>query len=376
MCHVRPAPAGRDTELGYPADLDIFWKRQACRPVRACWKSCPSCIRSCVLHPWDVDLFPPSDFDYNVLRRQLAAAAEAGVYLGTSSWKYPGWLGTVYDEQRYLGRGGKISVSLLEQTCLQEYAMLFPTVCVDAAYYRFPVVDDLLAMAEQVPEDFRFTFKVTDEITIKHFPTLPKYGARGGSENPHFLDLELFNSAFLRPCQSIAGKVGMLIFEFSPFDSYDMSQWPRLMTALDRFLGGLPTGWHYGVEIRNHGVLTPDYFAMLGSHGISHVYNAWSAMPALEEQLAMPGSLTNPECVGARLLLKPGRKYDEAVKAFSPYEVTQEELPAVRRAAAHLVRQRLLSLPNRRTFIYVNNRLEGNAPRTIAAVLAMAEAAG
>ena len=47
-----------------------------------------------------------------------------------------------------------------------------------------------------------------------------------------------------------------------------------------------------------------------------------------------------------------------------------------KRQAQGLMRQRRLSLPNRRTFLYFNNRLEGNAPRTIAAVLAMAAEAG
>ena len=34
-------------------------------------------------------------------------------------------------------------------------------------------------------------------------------------------------------------------------------------------------------------------------------------------QIAMPGSLTNPHLCGARFLLKPGRKYQEAVDLFS-----------------------------------------------------------
>ena len=44
-------------------------------------------------------------FDYKKLRSALAATAAKGVRLGTSSWKYPGWMGTVYDEQNYLWRG-------------------------------------------------------------------------------------------------------------------------------------------------------------------------------------------------------------------------------------------------------------------------------
>ena len=319
-----------------------------------------------------MDLFTPPDFNYAELNGRLVKAAAAGVYLGTSSWKYPGWFGTVYDEQRYLARGGKVSQVLFEQTCLAEYAFLFPTVCVDAAYYRFPVVDDLLAMARQVPEGFQFTFKVTAEITIKQYPLLPKHGARAGTENPHFLDANLFAHAFIRPCESIASKVGMLIFEFSPFDNSDLKQIARIMAALDRFLRALPKGWHYGVEIRNQEFLTPDYFSMLASHGVSHIFNSWAGMPPVGEQLALEGSMTQPACVGARLLLKPGRKYQEAVDSFSPYSQLQEPLPDVRRSMAGLIRQRL-SLPHQRTYLYVNNRLEGSAPRTIAAILAMTE---
>ena len=32
--------------------------------------------------------------------------------------------------------------------------------------------------------------------------------------------------------------------------------------------------------------------------------------------MAMPGSRTSPDLTAARFLLKPGRKYEEAVKAF------------------------------------------------------------
>ncbi len=317
-----------------------------------------------------MDLFAPDDFDFDGLRGELIAAAADGVFLGTSSWKYPGWFGTVYEEQRYLGRGGKVSVRQFEQTCLREYAALFPTVCVDATYYRFPVAEELRELADQVPDGFQFTFKVTDEITINQFPMLPKFGRKGGSRNPHFLDEERFRSAFLGPCESIAEKTGMLIFEFSPFGEAERKQPQEMIAGLDGFLGALPAGWRYGVEIRNREFLTPDYFAMLASHGVGHIFNSWADMPPVAEQWELPGSVTTEGCVGARLLLKPGRKYQEAVDAFQPYDRIQEPQPEVRRTAAAILRKRRRT--GTRTYLYVNNRLEGNAPRTIAAVLAMA----
>ncbi len=138
--------------------------------------------------------------EYRTMQQSLARLAAEGVFIGTSSWKYPGWFGSVYDEQRYVWRG-KVSESRFEENCLTEYAALFPTVCVDAAYYKFPERDALLRLAAQVRPGFRFTFKVTDDITVKRFPQLPRFGPRGGKINPHFLDAELFTHAFLAPCR-------------------------------------------------------------------------------------------------------------------------------------------------------------------------------
>lgn len=314
-----------------------------------------------------------SSFDFAFVRDSLRELAAEGVFIGTSSWKYPGWMGTVYDEQRYLWRG-KVSESRFAENCLEEYAALFPTVCVDAAYYRFPEPDSLLRLAGQVKPGFRFSFKVTDDITVRRFPKLPRFGARGGQLNPHFLDAELFQRAFLGPCEAIRGFVGLLIFEFSHFGQTDFARGRDFATALEGFLEQLPKDWDYGVEIRNPTFLHPDYFAMLAAQGVTHVYNSWTGMPPLDEQWQMPGSLTRPECVGARLLLKPGRKYQEAVDAFQPYSELREPLPEVRRSAAELVLRGRKPAGKNRTWIYVNNRLEGNAPGTIAAILKLARA--
>jgi uncharacterized protein YecE (DUF72 family) len=45
--------------------------------------------------------------------------------------------GMLYDEARYVYRG-KFAMTRFEKNCLAEYAEVFKTVCVDAAYYKFP----------------------------------------------------------------------------------------------------------------------------------------------------------------------------------------------------------------------------------------------
>src|ERR1700753_281509 len=116
------------------------------------------------------------------LKARVTRLAGAGVLLGTSSWKYPGWRGMLYDEARYVWRG-KFAESRFEKNCLAEYAEVFKTVCVDAAYYTFPQVKYLEGLAAQVPKDFQFGFKVTDAITLKKFPNLPRFGTRAGKPN-------------------------------------------------------------------------------------------------------------------------------------------------------------------------------------------------
>src|SRR5947209_9471483 len=74
------------------------------------------------------------------LAPKLRGLAEQGVYFGTSSWKYEGWLGSVYRPDRYSVRG-KFARKAFEAGCLAEYAETFPVVCGDFAFYQFPSPD-------------------------------------------------------------------------------------------------------------------------------------------------------------------------------------------------------------------------------------------
>ena len=307
-------------------------------------------------------------FNREQLKQQVARLAAEGVFIGTSSWKYPGWCGTLYEPARYEYRG-KFAHTRFNRNCIAEYSEVFKTVCVDAAYYTFPTEKYLLGMAQQVPDDFRFGFKVTDTITIKNFPNLERFGELAGKPNEHFLNAQLFGSIFLRPCEAIRSKVGLLMFEFSRFWPTDFQHGREFVAALDRFLGELPKGWPYGVEMRNRAWLRPEYFECLTRHQVTHVFNSWEAMPAVSEQMALPGSRTHPNLVAARFLLKPGRGYEEAVKTFEPYDSVKEVNPEARAAGKQLIAEGMPAAPERRTFIFVNNRLEGHALTTIAAMI-------
>jgi uncharacterized protein YecE (DUF72 family) len=303
------------------------------------------------------------------MRQAAAELAGQGVFIGTSSWKYEGWLGQLYSPERYEYRG-KVAKTRFERDCLNEYAEVFKTVCVDAAYYTFPTEKYLEGLAEKVPPDFQFGFKVTDEITVRKFPNLDRFGIRAGKPNENFLNADLFSRSFLKPCEVVRQNVGVVMFEFSRFHTTDYEHGRDFVADLDKFFGDLPKGWPYAVEMRNRYWLVPDYFACLSRHAITHVFNSWDAMPPVGEQMALPGGRTNPELIAARFLLKPGRNYEEAVKAFEPYDRVQDQNPEARMAGKALIAEGKEAAQKKRTFIYVNNRLEGNALETIAAMMA------
>jgi uncharacterized protein YecE (DUF72 family) len=306
--------------------------------------------------------------DRDRLAAAVAALARENVYVGTSSWKYPGWMGSIYEEQRYLWRG-KVAQSRFEEHCLEEYASIFKSVGVDAGYYRFPDPRQLRRLAGQVPPDFRFSFKVTEDITIRRFPQMERHGSRAGQDNPDFLNADLFIDGFLGPCSEIKDQVGVLMFEFSRFHPGDFQRGAEFVERIDAFFAALPKdGWQYGVEIRNPNLLHPAYFATLHKHGVTHVFNQWERMPSVGQQLALPGSTTT-DFFAARFLLKQGRSYRAAVSSFEPYERTAEVNPEAREAGAELIRD---APRTRRSYLYVNNRLEGHAPATLAAMLTLA----
>lgn len=312
------------------------------------------------------NLFKTDADDFSaLLKRRLAKLKELGVRIGTSSWKYPGWIGTLYTESRYEYRG-KLSDSRFQQRCLEEYASVFPTVGVDATYYTFPSAKLLKEMAAQTPDDFLFSFKVTDEITVKRFPPLPRHAERGGLPNPNFLNVDFFSEHFLEPLSEIRNKVGLVMFEFSRFNVSDFRRMRDFLDLLDGFLAALPSGWNYGVEVRNRNLLRPEFFSILSAYDVAFIFNQWSDGTALDEQLEREGCWTAP-FAGARLLTRPGTNYEEREKELLPFDRLREPFPEARASAVTMIREAISrKIPLN---VYFGNKLEGCSPRSVAALL-------
>jgi len=299
------------------------------------------------------------------LAARLGELAGQGIYLGTSSWKYEGWIGQIYTRERYMTHG-RFSQRKFESECLAEYAEVFPAAGGDFSFYQFPSRDYWRRLFAAAPRHLLFGLKAPEEITVKEWPGHARYGGRAGKPNEHFLDADLFQRAFLEPLEPYAERVGVVMFEFGAMGRRLYDGVEPFSRDLRRFLEALPAGWRFAVEIRNKEYLGEPYFDVLRERGAAHVFNAWTRMPPTEEQVRLEAAYTADFLV-ARALLRHGRTYEQAVAKFEPYDRVQEVNEGARGALRALIeraRQR-----KQMAFLFVNNRLEGNAPATIQAVV-------
>jgi uncharacterized protein YecE (DUF72 family) len=293
---------------------------------------------------------------------RLGARIPPSVRFGTSTWNYPGWRGLVY-QQDYGPKGAAAKM-------LREYASfpLFRTVGIDSSFYGPPTEAVLQSYAEHLPPGFPCVSKVWSQLTVHTF-TKAQDPERAGKVNPDFLNPDLFVEEVYEPYQRhFSQNTGPFVFEFQTIAKSSRIGPERFATRLDEFFSALPRDAQFAVEVRNEEFLTPMYFAVLREHGVAHVFNSWTRMPPIGHQLDLPGSITGSFIV-ARALLRPGRTYNEAVDAFSPYDRIREPNPKLRRDLARLVETAVRTrIP---AYLLVNNRAEGSAPLTIAAVAEM-----
>ena len=140
----------------------------------------------------------------------------------------------------------------------------------------------------------------------------------------------------------------------------------NFIARLEPFLKALPKGFQYTIEIRNQDYFQPDYLSVLKSPNVAHTSNAWTRMPSLEDQSKIDDAFTADFTV-VRALLRCGRQYEKAVESFEPYSEIKEVCDHARTGMRKIVERALKTRTS--AFVFVNNRLEGNAPSTIEAVV-------
>lgn len=276
--------------------------------------------------------------------RAIAARIPACVRFGTSSWSFPGWAGIVY--------AGSPSESTLARSGLAAYARhpLFRTVGLDRSHYAPLRDDDLLAYAAQLEgvSDFQVVSKVWNEITT--------------SSSSHFLDASVFLSEVLGPYERTFAKwTGPFVFQLTPMPRGVMDE-RGLAQRLDGFLSRLPPTFRYAFELRNAELLGARWIDTLRAHGAAHVFNYWTAMPSLREQLA--AGKHHSAFMVVRLMLPPFTRYEAKKQELAPFDRLVAPQPSMREDVEFLLRA-AEEADCEDAYVLVNNKAEGSSPLTV-----------
>lgn len=279
----------------------------------------------------------------------LAGRIGARIRLGTSSWTFPGWVGTVYSREH--------ATRTLARTGLREYAQhrWLRTVGVDRTFYRPIAEADYRSMAAQVPQDFQFLVKAHEAIT--------RPDVTDAAGQVRFLDAAYAREWMVDPMVAGLGeRAGPLLFQFSPMGIRGDTAAEATIRRIGEFLGQLPRGPLYAVEVRDAALARPSWGAMLRDAGAVHCYSVHPSMPTLAAQArcAPPHAQRAIVC---RWMLHGGFGYEEARARYEPFDRIVDPDPASLHGFASLCAQ--ASAHAMHAWVIVNNKAEGSAPLSV-----------
>lgn len=320
------------------------------------------------------DAVEPAEFDESLTR--LGRLLPSNVYLGTSSWFFPGWRGLVWRSDGT----SQYSESQLARHGLRAYAQhpLFRCAGIDRTFYQPLTVSEYAGYANQVPADFRFAVKAPAMVT----DALMR-GKRGEpvQPNPLFLDASAMLDHFVAPAlEGLRGRAGPLVLQLSPIPrELKSDEWNiRTIEQIGTLLSALPTRLGefvplYAVELRDAELLTPRFVRMLRDCNARMCLAIHPRMPAAARQSAALRAMDALDDEGddwrlkgplvVRWNLGSQLRYEDAKERYAPFDrIVDADIPT-RGTLAHLIHVAIKS--DQPSFIIANNKAEGSAPLTL-----------
>ncbi len=271
--------------------------------------------------------------------------------IGTCSWKYDSWRGIVYSSKQ------KINY-------LEEYSTRYNTVEIDQWFWS--LFDDIIRLPEEstvkeynnsVPDDFKFTIKIPNSITLTHY--YPSENIIGLRENPNFLNPDLFHR-FLNSLQSMSSKIGALMFQFEYLNKQKMNSQAEFLDRLEAFYESIEKTYPCTFEIRNPNYLNKNYFDFINRGKSAHVLLQGYYMPPIKDVFNK-----YRELIGSPVIIRlhgPDRKKIEGLtgKDWSKIVLPKDEKLAILPSIIQYFSEQEVDV-----YVNVNNHFEGSAPLTI-----------
>jgi uncharacterized protein YecE (DUF72 family) len=246
-------------------------------------------------------------------------SVDGTLLVGTQGWNYPQWIGPFFPE------------GTRHEDLLRVYARAFDTVEVDSTFYAVPPERTVLNWASRVPERFRFSLKLPQEITHER----------------RFIDCGDVLHEFVASARHLGPRLGAVLMQCGP----DLG--PEHRPALERFLHLLPRDIPFAIEFRRAGWLTRPVLDLLREHAVSLalVEGRWIPRRKMLDLAERPTA----ETIYVRFMGP-----DRSIADYSRVQVDrtaelEEWAPALRALATRA----------RTVYVYVNNHFEGHSPATV-----------
>jgi uncharacterized protein YecE (DUF72 family) len=234
------------------------------------------------------------------------------IYIGTSGWVYKEWADDFY-------RGLKPAEHF------RHYATQFPTVEINATFYRLPNLPMVHGWYKKAPADFVFAVKGSRFIT--HIKRLN--------------NLERTVGNFTRCIQPLKEKLGPLLWQLPPNFKPDL---PRL----EQFLRKLSKKFSHAVEFRHPDWFNDATFALLQKYRVASVSMSSLRMPL---NFAVTAGFLYIRFHG----LRNGPRHDYTREEMQPW-------------AEHIQQQ---AQAGKNAFVYFNNDLNVRAPNNAKLLMEM-----
>jgi len=303
-----------------------------------------------------------------------------GVYLGASSWNFPGWRDIVYSPM-----SGERSLARYGLSAYSRHPVL-RTVGIDKGFYKAISEAEFAFFAEQVPEAFRFLVKAPQSVS--DCVLRDRFG-RATDRNRQFLSTALAVDTFIEPAlKGLGEKAGPLVFEMPPIPRQLIRESAEQHAFIDRmaaFFDALPkrtcgANPLYCVEMRTAQLLTPRFVKAIRETGVRLVIGIHPSLPPVQRQIAAlrafdeagereSGWMPQGDVIVRWSLSTFGGNYRQLKADWSPFNEIHARDAVTRSGLAWLAGRAVAA--GRRFFAVANNKAEGCAPVTMRELAAM-----
>ena len=177
------------------------------------------------------------------------------IYTGTSNVELP-----VPNKQSF-------PLEFQDKSRLTYYASLFNTVEINSSFYKVPMAKTVAKWADNVPPDFKFTFKLWQDITH----------AKSCNYNPDEIE------RFIHIINHVGNKKGCLLVQFPPSFAFDkIVQLQSLV--IDIRQADPEQKWKVAIEFRNRSWYQESVYELLAQYNLGMVIQDMpaSATPLME----------------------------------------------------------------------------------------------